>query len=339
MQTRRSKIGLIIIFSLAVYAFYWAVSHVNFADVVKTLQRLTWQHIAILVTLNVIIWLIHSLRWKLLIAEQGHRVSLGTLLLHRCSSFAVSCFTPAPRSGGEALQAYLLHKFNDIPAAVAVTSVTQDKIINVTVTVSVFTILCAVSWHVMPVIAYIFWVLLAALSLGVWGMVSYKNGRFPLFLWLARFFPKKITNVFTQIESSMREVFFSKTWWYCLCLSFSVWAIVVFEYWLTFHFLGETMSLRQAITLLITLNFTFVMPVPGGWGTVESSQVMALKIMGLDTTVGVSVSVIVRIRDIIMSIIGFGWLHFIWVKPSDSYKLQDSEETSETETSETEPSQ
>jgi uncharacterized membrane protein YbhN (UPF0104 family) len=91
-----------------------------------------------------------------------------------------------------------------------------------------------------------------------------------------------------------------------LALGFSTlaWAGMAAEYFLMASFLKADLSFEQTLAALTAALLAFLMPLPGGLGALEASQVYALQAMGYAPAVGISIALIMRGRDILNGVIG-----------------------------------
>jgi hypothetical protein len=89
-------------------------------------------------------------------------------------------------------------------------------------------------------------------------------------------------------------------------LFFSVlaWAGMAVEYFLIADFLHASLSFGQTLAALTAALFAFLLPLPGGLGALEASQVYALTSMGYAPALGISLSLVMRARDILNGGIG-----------------------------------
>jgi uncharacterized protein (TIRG00374 family) len=87
-------------------------------------------------------------------------------------------------------------------------------------------------------------------------------------------------------------------------ISLGVWVGMVYEYWLLTNFLGLRLSVIQSISALTAARLAFLTPLPGGLGVLEASQVLAMQTLGLDPSYGVSISLLIRLRDILFGLAG-----------------------------------
>jgi uncharacterized membrane protein YbhN (UPF0104 family) len=82
---------------------------------------------------------------------------------------------------------------------------------------------------------------------------------------------------------------------------------MVLEYGLMTKFLGIPLTSIQIITSLTAARLAFLTPLPGGLGALEASQVLAMQGIGYSAVEGISLSLVIRGRDILVGLIGL-WL-------------------------------
>ena len=84
-------------------------------------------------------------------------------------------------------------------------------------------------------------------------------------------------------------------------------------------FLGMSLTFAQLIALLTAARVAFLLPLPGGLGTLEASQVWALGLMGLNPAAGLGLSLLIRLRDVSLGLLGLWWggqrLKLVWLRP------------------------
>jgi uncharacterized membrane protein YbhN (UPF0104 family) len=83
-------------------------------------------------------------------------------------------------------------------------------------------------------------------------------------------------------------------------VGFSLFAIlgIVIEYYLMASFLGMRINALQVFAALTSMQVAFLMPLPGGLGALEASQVFALGAFGQPASAAISLTLIMRARDI-----------------------------------------
>jgi glycosyltransferase 2 family protein len=91
-----------------------------------------------------------------------------------------------------------------------------------------------------------------------------------------------------------------------LGVSLLVWAALLGEYVLMLQFVGLTLNLAQVILALTLARLAFLVPLPGGLGALEASQVAAMELLGFSPALGISLCLIIRARDLVLGGAGLG---------------------------------
>jgi hypothetical protein len=104
-----------------------------------------------------------------------------------------------------------------------------------------------------------------------------------------------------------------------IAISSLSWALMIAEFYWMATFLGVSLTFAQLIALLTAARIAFLLPLPGGLGTLEASQVWALEAMGLNPAVGLGLSLLIRLRDVTLGLLGLWWagqrLRLVWLRP------------------------
>jgi uncharacterized membrane protein YbhN (UPF0104 family) len=103
-------------------------------------------------------------------------------------------------------------------------------------------------------------------------------------------------------------------------LSVLTWTLAILEYHLTLTFLGASLTLPQTITLLTAARIAFLTPIPGGIGALEAGQVLTISALGFDPALGISASLLIRVRDLTLGAIGL-FLAFILTRTDAAQPL------------------
>ena len=96
------------------------------------------------------------------------------------------------------------------------------------------------------------------------------------------------------------------------------------EYMLSLRFLGARVDPLQAVIALTAARLAFLTPLPGGLGALEASQVLALGALGFSPALGISVSLLIRGRDIAFGLIGL-WGGAILTRQTSPFRKQHSQ--------------
>ncbi len=271
-------------------------------------------------------------RWWLILRAQGHAVPYLRLMGHRLAGFGVSYFTPGPQFGGEPVQVLLLERRQGVPRATAVAAVTLDKLLELLVNFlflagGVLVVLRGgllaevVGWEtaVFTLVLLLFPALfLAATGLGWYPVTRLLRdvGRWSGWDWRPGWRSKYdgLAQLGASSEAQATAFFRASpgTMLAALTVSIISWLLLVAEYGLMLYFLGLELTGVQVVGLLTAVRFAFLLPLPGGLGAVESSQVLALSLMGLNPAVGVSASLLIRARDVLLAVAGLWWWRANW---------------------------
>ncbi len=308
----------------------WVLRGVSLKDSWAVLTGLGPTHILILIVANGLVLLTLSGRWWLILRAQGHPISYLTLAGYRLAAFGISYFTPGPQFGGEPVQVYLVQRRHQVAHSTAISAVTLDKSLEL-LSNFIFLmggVICILVWRVFPGIvggqAIIFPLVLLALPVGflsaIWG------GRHPVSGLL-----KAGVGLFSRLKSSGDHPWLSgyhkmyriirdgeeEATHFChsspsylvlaMLISFVSWVAMLGEYWLMLRLLGLNLTPIQAISTLTAARIAILLPLPGGLGTLEASQVLALGALGLNPAAGISLSLLIRMRDVALGGLGLWW--------------------------------
>jgi uncharacterized protein (TIRG00374 family) len=304
---------------------WWIWKDIPRAQVIHLLQSLEIWQLIFLVGFNLFLVLLFSLRWWLILAALGYRLPYLRLVAIRLASFAVSFITPGPQFGGEPLQVYALTHRERLPNSIALASVVLDKALELLVnfTFLVFGLLFVFTTGLLGDLpAFQLWLISGILFLlptGYLGLLWLNQRPFTALLEPVSRLGIAPRRLRSWVEASRAAE--SQAADFCRCQPFSfslvlivslaVWGLILVEFWLTFSFLGLPLTLHQVIFALVAARIAMLLPIPGGLGTVEASQVVALRMLGLDPAFAVGVMLLARARDV--SLVGLGLLFAFWL--------------------------
>ena len=304
----------------------WALRDITFADVRGSLGRLSLVQVMALILLNIGILILFSSRWWLVLRAQGFRLPYFSLVLYRLAAAGINYFTPGPQFGGEPFQVYIVQQRHWVPGSLALASVTLDKLLellaNFTFLVigvaiileaglfgreaGVQALLLVIGLFALPA-GYMF-ILSRGKSPATWlaGYISVRQPAVPGNRWLKLKMAhlaiagveEKLAQFCRRNPRALVQAFF---------ISALVWFAMVMEYWLMLHFLGLRLNVFQVIASLTAARLAYLLPIPAGLGVLEASQVMAMQALGIHPALGISISMLIRARDISFGATGL-WL-------------------------------
>ncbi len=324
---KKKRLLKIVLWLLAAVLLIWVLRAVPLADTWAALRQLQWSQIVLLAVLNGLILILLNSRWWIILRGHGQYIPFHTLFGYRLAIFGVSYFTPGPHFGGEPLQVYLVEKEQQTPRATAIAAMSLDKSLELLVN---FTFLLAgvimiiqkrtlgtlVSSEIIFFAALLF-LLPAGYLLAIWTnhapltWLMALAMRFRLWQrkpdWLMRFQRAQRMVHSSEMETALfcRRTPFTVA--LALLVSIAAWLLMIAEFWLMISFLGLALSLVQLVTALTAARIAILLLLPGSIGALEASQAFAFGAMGLNPAIGISASLLIRGRDIILGSIGLWW--------------------------------
>jgi glycosyltransferase 2 family protein len=305
-----------LVYAVLIVLLYLALRNAPLIEIWNTLSQLRLWQIGVLFMINSAVILAITTRWWIIVRSRNRSVPFLPLVRYRLSTFGISYFTPGPQVGGEPLQVYYLQKNHGLTFARSTSAVIMDKLVELlgnsvliaaglTAAIRVGVVSGNGTLALGSLIA-----LGAILAVPLVHLSLLYQGRYPLSNLLRALSPvigkpdwvrliivsERMAASFTHRRlSAVLGAFF-----------FSVLALAgtLLEYALITSFLGAPLSLAQNLAGLTSVMLAFLLPLPGGLGALEASQVYALTSMGYIPAIGISVSLLIRARDLMNAGLG-----------------------------------
>jgi len=293
---------------------YFALHHAPLADIAVALKNLEFWQAGIILLISFFVLMAMTARWWLIVHAENPSVPFWPMLGYRLSAFGISYFTPGPQVGGEPFQVLALQRHHGLTLARATSAVVLDKLLEF---IANSILIGAGAWSIvsreMPLggvarfgfgligfavllvtpVTYIILLYAGILPLSrlAAGQSSRKNKTMQLVRateWLAASFCRK----------HFRAMGFA------LVVSLGAIFGIALEYFLMAEFLGLNISIAQALAALTAMQISFLMPLPGGLGALEASQVFTLGAFGVSAASALGVTLLIRARDLLIGVIG-----------------------------------
>lgn len=288
----------------------FALRDVPLDSILAVIGRLTLAQVGLLLLVNALVILSMTLRWWLVARAERPRLPFLPFVASRLAVFAVSYFTPGPQVGGEPLQVMHLRRELGQPMARALATVIMDKLLEllgnflfIAFGLAAFLRLNRLTGTALP--AWVWGPAVLLLFLPVLHIFLLRRGLRPASWLLQRTFPRlqrsrlmRLLSVSEYLAGSFtrrRPAYFAAA----LGASMLAWAGMAAEYLLILGFLGLHLPLEEALFGLTASLLAFLLPLPGGLGALEASQVAALGALGYPAVMAVSVTLIMRARDLL----------------------------------------
>lgn len=316
--------------TMVVVLILWVARTVSVREALLAIRRLQGWEIGALVLANLLVLLALNGRWWLLLHGQGYSIPFLPLLGYRLAAFALSYITPGPHFGGEPLQVLLVERNHGVPRPTAIAAMTLDKLLELIVSFTFLTVgvLAVVRWRLLPEgggqEAAVLLAVLACLPIGY--LFATSSGRYPIStlvnklaeLPLGRRRPTWQTRL-RQAAATLRTAESQAGCFYhdaprmlllAILVSLVGWLLLLAEYWLMVAFLGIRLTLPQLVTAVTAAHIANLLLLPAGLGALETSQVVAFRLLGLDPAVGLSVGLLIRTRDTLLTALGLMFASF-----------------------------
>lgn len=304
------------LFLLLGLLLYWALRNAPLSEIWLTIRRLQLWQAAALALLNLLIYLLISLRWWIVVRAEARSVPFLPLMAARVAVFGVSYFTLGPQVGGEPLQVLALQRQYGLTYARATASVLIDKLLEFLVNFLLLAFgLTAIlrTGYQFQSSAQLAGGLFLLLLLIAWPpvhLVFLARRIYPLSL-LARALPFARTNSralrFLRACEWMAGTFcrrHPRALLASLAVSLLAGVGMLFEYALMLSFLGLNLPFWSNVAGWTAGWLSFLVPLPGGLGALEASQVFALGAFGAPAALAISLTLLMRARDLLIGGMG-----------------------------------
>ncbi len=296
----------------------WIVSRLPFTELMQTITNLQFSQWIIWTSLNLLVIALLTGRWLVLTRAMALPCSFLQLLQIRQAGQVISFVTPGPQFGGEPLQIYWLWRHYTVPIHNAFLALGLDRFyelwINFAVLLlAVLTLLTTrsaivVDWY--P-IAFVLVGLIGLMGLFGWFVISQPSR---IKTWIKRLTRRwhdhdRLRNLdthLTQLNKSLQRVMTTQrpALGVALALSLLAWAAMIGEFWFLLSLLGIPTDLPTFVFLFTVVRLAFLLPLPGGVGSVEAGLFWAFQALGLPLPAAAALIVLMRLRDVIILLAG-----------------------------------
>ncbi len=311
----------VLLWSAALILVGWILYQLPLTTITQSLSTLSIGQWLAWISINLAIIALATQRWLTLIKGLGLSVKFNELLMIRQAGQAISFITPGPQFGGEPLQIYWLWKRNHWPIHSALLAVGIDRFYELWInfgvlllslillmTTSITGPTTTINWPVM-----FLGLLLTLLALSLLGGLILKQPDRVL-TWIKRIthywqhHPRllHIETHWQRLYSDLKSLMTKHKAELALAFVWSLigWIGLISELWLILSFFDIALTFYSFMLILVAMRLAFLLPLPGGIGTLEASLFWVFQILGLPLTVAISVMALMRLRDAITLVIG-----------------------------------
>jgi uncharacterized protein (TIRG00374 family) len=293
-------------------AIVWGV---GFNQVLDAFHHAGWPVIAAYLGVSVLIAIGLTVRWRVILDAYGVRLPFYTLFIYRLIGFSVGYFTPSAHVGGEPVRALLLQK-QGIPLKIGFSSAVADKSLELLFNVAMFFLgtLVIASATGFALVARVSLVILGLVAVGLAAIFLYHVFRRKrLVVPVLRFFRVHRLRNWPRVQRTADEVEGLLTHFYtrknrhfrrAVLINAILWVLMFVEYKFALLILGYDASLFSILVFLTGVGIAYAIPIPAALGVLELGQLSAGALLGVAPAIGVALAFVVRVRDIIWTLIG-----------------------------------
>jgi uncharacterized protein (TIRG00374 family) len=319
VRRRAKSFWTFLIYPILILLLYFALRKAPLAEIWNAVRQLQAWQIASLITINITIYMCITLRWWIIIRAGHKTISFFPLVLVRVAVFGISYFTLGPQVGGEALQVLYLQRKYGMTYTRATSTVIMDKLLEFLANffLLVIGLTSILETGILstnagkPLVGLTGVVVMVAILLWPFIHIALMVRRiYPLGVVLragfSRFGNPRWMRFIIATEQMAGRFCRRKPWalWSAAVASLVAGAGMITEYILITSFLGINLQIWQTIAAWTTSWLAFLVPLPGGLGSLEASQVFTLGAFGISAALAVGVTLLIRARDLLIGGLG-----------------------------------
>jgi uncharacterized protein (TIRG00374 family) len=319
---------------IGVVALWYIFTKIPIVHVFESLKKnVSWQLLLIYILIQIAIFTVLTYRWKIVLASQGiTKVSLFKLNNYKLVGYAVSYITPLAKVGGEPVRAGLLSTREKVPFKKSLSSIVIDKTLELTTSAMFFVVggiyilmrfAVASQLKFVIIVVSVFFVLL-------FGLFNYRMLRGKSFfhktfevlgIWKIKKM-KKFSKKLFDFEQLVIKFYHEdrKYFFYTILISLISWILMFFEYMIVGKMVGAAFTPVQIFLVFSFVGVAYLVPIPMALGTLEAGQISVFGLINISAAAGVALSLIIRMKDIFISIIGLILLTIFGLKIKDVVK-------------------
>jgi len=304
-------------FIIGIILFFYFIYKLGPEALVLISSNLTLRYLGIYCFLTVFTFFPVVWRLQVILKSHGESVSVWSLFRQAIAGFAVSYVTPSVRVGGEPLKVYMLKKECGVSMRVGSSAIIIDKFVEILGLLFYGMVAIGILIFIpgIPLLFKSLFLLLIVFGFFVlyffYKRTVNKQGSFSslfILLRLSRFSTsKKLLPALKDMEEKM-EVFFKhhKKAFFIASFFYLLSAVVIFfEFKYLFLTIGIDLSFPQLFLFLTLLGLVNFVPVPAALGVLEAGQTGLLHVLKGEGSIGLAISLLIRVRNLFFVAIGF----------------------------------
>ena len=304
---------------VAIAVLVWVFWDKGAAALAQLTRDPSWPTFAAFLLVVLGLWAGATWRWRLVLGGVCRPPGFTALLRYRLAGQSISMLIPSAKLGGEPVRGYLLAQ-GGVAVSDAIASVAVDRVLDMGAG-TVFTVLFAavlLHYGVPSIEGPLEGVVIGALALlvgvavtirrlhGGRGVVTAMVRRSRLDRWGV--VERRMATLADAEESAQRLAAQGRLMARAFGCGLLVNLTVLLEYKLLLAAFGLPSELIAVVAALFGTGAAHSMPIPGGVGVLDGSQMVLFAALGYPTEVGLAVALAVRLRELLWLVPGLAYL-------------------------------
>ena len=307
------SVAVSVIIGLALFTVLFLFAGVE--QIIEKFSELNLLYLGLFFLSAFLLYLVYVFRWFLVLRYQGTKVSFFKVFKYKTIGHSVSYLTPFAMIGGEPLKAILLRKSLKGEKKGIFSSILLEGSIGLSIDLFIIAfaiVTIAVISAVSQMLLLIGLVMLMGFLVWLYFYALAKNkGPFSSVLKLVKkIVPLTLIDDLIKntliVESEMNKFLTSnrKNVLKVVLVSALSWPLTFLQYKFALSSLGhEDISVITILLSILATGLSFFSPVPASFGTQEASHFVIFGFLKATST-GIALSLIIRSKDIILTLIG-----------------------------------
>ena len=315
---KRSAIFIALSFIILIVILYF----VGIDNIINALKHADLRLIALAIFVQISIYFLYNLRWKMINSSVGIDVGFKSLLPITMVGLAVNNITPSGRGGGEPVRAYILAREYDYDLKDTFATVVADRALDTFpfIILAAITIVAMVFYFEVPTWLLVILVLAVIVIIAVLALLIYMCIN-PFFGTRVEIFVVSLVNRFYKkgsagLEKSIHENIFGfqetmkmlisnkKLLYITMPLSFLIWVFEIMRVYIVFLAFGATLNVIVIGEVFIIASLVGMIPLlPGGLGAIDGVMIEFYSKAGISLSLAAPVTVIERLISFWMATI------------------------------------
>jgi len=268
-----------------------------------------------------------TLRWYYVLKSQNAHIKLWHLFAYRMVGSAMSYLTPGPKVGGEFFQSAVMKK-EKISFTQRLSSIVIDRTVELSssgvffivgIIVGIAILPFDMSWQTRAALVIVCFLMLYIIYWFFRQMFAGRSVFHRIFRWLQLHKFKKCEQYEQKVIDFEQFIikFYTRDKRHFLIsigLTFATWIAMFAEYYFLLSMFNVPATALSIFLVISFVGFAYLLPMPMALGTLEAGQVSAFAILNASTTTGIGVALIIRAKDIFLSLIGVFFMALFGIK-------------------------